>query len=114
MRCVRPTPYTDSTDIIVPNKTLADSPPYGKVQGFGAIFRILAGDRPPRPADSRWMQDQIWNMIVECWSTEREQRWEIHAVYSQFSVSSIQKPPDVEPGNRYASQTVTWTEGFIF
>jgi hypothetical protein len=37
-------------------------------------------------------------MVIACWSERREQRWDIHAVYNQFSTSSIQEVPDAEPG----------------
>jgi hypothetical protein len=37
-------------------------------------------------------------MVIACWSEKREQRWDIHAVYNQFSTSSIQEVPDAEPG----------------
>ena len=43
---------------------------------------------------------------MSCWSERREQRWDVRTVYDQFSTSSIQEVPDVEPGNWRASPNI--------
>jgi len=71
------------------NKILTDILPFGNARDGIIIFHAVTGDRPPRPPNSRWLKDEIWNMIITCWSEKREQRWDIHAVYNQLSVSGI-------------------------
>jgi hypothetical protein len=80
-------------------KVLTEVLPYGTARDGIIIFHIVTGDRPPRPTNARWLQDRVWNMIEACWSEERKERWDIHAMYDQLSSSSIQEVPDVEPGN---------------
>jgi hypothetical protein len=74
----------------------------------------VSGDRPPRPENTQWLRDQIWDMITKCWSEQRETRWDIRTVVHQLSVSSIQEVAEAQRGNRPASQTVTQIEGAIF
>ena len=87
------------------NKTLTGMLPYGTARDGIIIFHVVTGDRPPRPPNSRWISDQIWDMIETCWSEKREQRWDIRAMYNQLSVSSIQEIPEAEQGNRCAFST---------
>lgn len=94
------------------HKTLTGVLPYGNARDSVITFRIVTGDRPPRPTGAQRLQSQIWDMIVTCWSEKREQRWDIHAVHNRFSASSVQGIPAVEPGNQCASQTATYAEGF--
>lgn len=51
---------------------------------------------------------------MTCWSANPEQRWDLHAVCNQFSISSVQGVPGVELGKQCASQTATLVEGLIF
>ena len=88
-------------------KTLTEILPYGNARDGIIIFHVVTNTRPPRPANNRWLQDQIWNMITTCWSEERERRWGIRAVYNQLSTSSIQEIAEDEQGNRRASHMVT-------
>jgi len=74
--------------------------PYGKARESIIISRIVTGDRPPRPRNARWLQDPIWNMITICLSENREHRWDIRAVYNQFSMSSIHEIAEDERGNQ--------------
>ncbi|KAF9645572.1 kinase-like protein [Thelephora ganbajun] len=87
-------------------ETLAEILPYGDARDGIITFRVMTGDRPPRPLNARWLQDQIWNMIQTCWSEKREQRWDAHAIYSQFSVSSIQEIAEVERDVRTIIRTL--------
>ena len=87
------------------NKTLTGIIPYGDVRDWSINSRIVIGDRPPRPPNARWLKDQIWNMIMTCWSGKREQRWDIRTVYNQLSVSSIQEIAETERSNRRTFST---------
>ena len=58
----------------------------------------MTGDRPPRPESARWLRDQVWDTITECWSEQRGQRWDIRSVYDQLSFSSIQEAVEGELG----------------
>jgi len=50
---------------------------------------------------------------MTCWSANPEQRWDLHAVCNQFSISSVQDVPGVELGKQCASQIATLVEGLI-
>ena len=91
--------------IITLHKVLTEMLPYKNAQRGLVVFHVMTGDRPPRPHNSRWLDDQIWNMITTCWSEKREQRWDIHAVYNQLSVSSVQEIAETERGIWCASPT---------
>jgi len=81
-------------------ETLTEVLPFGNARDGIIIFHVVTGDRPPRPPNTRWLKDQIWNMIMTCWSEKREQRWDIRAVYNQLSVSSIQEIAETERDNQ--------------
>ena len=81
-------------------KTLTGILPYGDAQRDSVIvFLVVRGGRPSRPTDTWWLQDQIWDMMVTCWSERREQRWGIRDVCNRFWESSAQEIPSVEPGD---------------
>ena len=88
--------------------------PYENARDGITIFQIVTGDRPPRPQNTQWLRDQIWDMITKCWSEQREQRLDIRSVYNQLSVSSIQEIAEGQRGNQRASQMVTRIEGITF
>lgn len=83
-------------------KTLTGVLPYGNTPGSVISIRIVDGDRPSRPSDARWLTDQIWNMITACWNQKRELRWDIHAIYDQFSASSVQEITEAGKGDSHA------------
>ena len=80
------------------HQILTDVLPYGNARDGIIIFRVVTGDRPPRPQNSRWLQDRVWDMIAKCWSEQREERWDVRTVYNQLSVSSIQETAQSERG----------------
>ena len=80
------------------HQILTDVLPYGNACDGIIIFRVVTGDRPPRPQNSRWLQDEIWDMIAKCWSEHREERWDARTVYNQFLASSIQETAQRERG----------------
>lgn len=77
-------------------EVLTDILPYGNARDGIIIFRVVTGDRPTRPQNSRWLQDRIWDLIIKCWSEQREERWDVRTVYNQFSASSIQETAQSE------------------
>ncbi|KAF9645420.1 kinase-like protein [Thelephora ganbajun] len=91
-------------------ETLTEILPYGNARDGIIIFHVVTGDRPPRPTNARWLRDQIWDMITTCWSEKRDQRWDIHAVYHQLSVSSIQETAEGEREVRTTTQRLNATE----
>jgi len=78
-------------------ETLTEILPFGQARDGIIIFHVVTGDRPPRPNDTQWLRDHVWDMLTVCWSEKREQRWGIRAVHDQFSKSSIQEVPNLEP-----------------
>jgi len=95
-------PHVVIADIATFFQTLAEIQPYGNARDGVIIFQVVSGDRPSRPMGARWLQDQIWNMITICWSERRELRWDIHTVYNQLSMSSMQEIAEVERGDQRA------------
>lgn len=55
----------------------------------------------------------MWNVITACWSQKWELRWDIHAVYDQISVLSVQGIAEAEQGNRMLVQFVMSFEGAL-
>lgn len=100
-------------DIDLCHQVLTDSSPYGSARDGVIIIKVVKGERPPRPQNARWLQDPIWNMIQECWSEQRELRWNMCAVHRQFSDSSIQETVESTQGSRCVPQTSTRIEGAI-
>lgn len=43
-------------------------------------------------------------MITACWSEKQELRWDIHAVYTQLSESSVQEIAGDGQGDKHVSQ----------
>ncbi|KAF9647766.1 kinase-like protein, partial [Thelephora ganbajun] len=91
-------------------ETLTEILPYGNARDGIIIFQVVTGDRPPRPASARWLREQIWSMIVTCWSEKRDQRWDIRAVYHQLSASSIQEGAEGEREVQITTQSLNATE----
>ena len=107
-----PTHFTWSSLILSLCQVLTWISPYERNWDGTIDFYAVTGERPARPANAPWLQDDIWTMITACWSESREQRWGIHAVYNQFSMSSIQVP-DSEPGNRCVSRNGSGLKGLF-
>ena len=43
-------------------------------------------------------RDRVWDMVVKCWSEQREERRDARTVYNQLSASSIQETAQSERG----------------
>jgi len=87
-------------DIATFLQTLSEIQPYGNTRDGVIISQVVSGDRPSRPMGARWLQDQVWDMIMICWNERRELRWDIRTVYKQLSAASIQEIAESERGNR--------------
>ena len=98
-KCIHPTLYTVVIDSPFRYKILTEILPYGAACDSIIIFHIVAGNRPPRPTDTRWLQDHIWNVITTCWSEKQEQRMAIHVIYNQLLVAGVQEIADAGQGN---------------
>ena len=85
-----------TADIVACYQVLTEILPFGSAHDGVITSHILAGNRPPRTQNARWLRHQIWNMITTCWSDKRELRWDIRAVHHQLSASSIQETAEVE------------------
>ncbi|KAF9789361.1 kinase-like domain-containing protein [Thelephora terrestris] len=92
-----PTKESDIYSLAVTSyEVLAGVLPYGNNRDGIIIFHVVSGDRPPRPENTQWLRDQIWDMITKCWSEQRETRWDIRTVVHQLSVSSIQEVAEAQ------------------
>ena len=102
-----------TADVVACYQVLTEILPFGSAHDGVITSHILAGNRPPRPQNARWLRHQIWNTITTCWSDKRELRWDIHAVHHQLSASSIQETAEVEREHRRSPQAAIHTEDVI-
>jgi len=93
-----------SLTLLLPYRSSRRSHLTGDSRDSMIILYIVAGNRPPRPTDTHWLQDHIWNMITTCWSEKQEQRLGIRVMYNQLLASSIQ---EMGQGNQCATKIVT-------
>lgn len=77
--------------------------PYeGARDHYSLVFRMKCRERPSRPTDldgQLWSQDNMWNMLMACWSEEPDERWEVSAMYDQFLTLSLQEVHRVKSGD---------------
>jgi len=63
---------------------------------------IKSGERPPRPRNQDanwWLRDEVWDMVVTCWSQDRKKRWEVRAVRKLFLALALREVQNANSGN---------------
>ena len=47
--------------------------PFGKNAGWEMVLKVLAGTRPSKPenAPQLGLSDKVWELLEDCWQTER-------------------------------------------
>ncbi|KZO97459.1 kinase-like protein, partial [Calocera viscosa TUFC12733] len=53
---------------------LTGGPPFQGMSDFTAVTEVFQGSNPERPTGCPWIDDDRWNLMVECWSQDREAR----------------------------------------
>ena len=51
--------------------------------------KVLAGSRPPHPADTSLLSDEIWKVIEMCWNQEPQDRPTAELVIEQLPLAGI-------------------------
>ena len=62
--------------LILPLKVLTGTLPFGKLSGPEAIFKVVEGDKPSKPANAAelGLSDRVWRLLDECWQSNRALR----------------------------------------
>ncbi|KAF9647120.1 kinase-like protein [Thelephora ganbajun] len=57
-------------------QVLTGTLPFGKRSGPDVTFKVLGGDKPPKPANALelGLSDKVWELLEDCWQTERTLR----------------------------------------
>ncbi|EDQ98384.1 uncharacterized protein LACBIDRAFT_336006 [Laccaria bicolor S238N-H82] len=53
------------------------------------MMKVLEGSRPPRPADTSTLSDEIWKLIEMCWNQEPQDRPSAELVIEQLPLAGI-------------------------
>ncbi|KZO97470.1 kinase-like protein, partial [Calocera viscosa TUFC12733] len=53
---------------------LTGGPPFQGMSDYAALAEVLQGSNPERPARCHWLDDDLWNLMLKCWSNERQAR----------------------------------------
>ena len=51
--------------------------------------KVLEGSRPPRPADTSLLSDEIWKVIEMCWNQEPQDRPSAESVIERLPLADI-------------------------
>ncbi|KZO92517.1 hypothetical protein CALVIDRAFT_307663 [Calocera viscosa TUFC12733] len=52
-----------------------------------ALLQVLQGANPARPADCYWIDDDRWDLMLECWSKDREARPQLNTLRQDLDQS---------------------------
>ena len=64
--------------------------PFHKITRDSTVMKkVLEGSRPPRPADTSLLSDEIWKVIEMCWSREPQDRPSAEFVIEQLPLAAI-------------------------
>ena len=59
------------------------------VRDCTVIMKVVEGSRPPRPADTSLLSDEIWKVIEMCWNQEPQDRPSAESVIKQLPLAGI-------------------------
>ena len=51
--------------------------------------KVVGGSRPPRPADTSLLSDEIWKVIEMCWNQEPQDRPSAESAIEQLPLAGI-------------------------
>ena len=114
----RPTKYSDCYALgMVIYEVLSGHLPFYQFANRVVSLRILRGDRPERPqgAEGVWFTDEVWQLLVSCWTTQPEIRPSIEDVLRRLGRASRSwRPPSRLLAVRSTVSTVTWGSSDMF
>ena len=59
------------------------------VRDITIMMKVLEGSRPPRPADTSLLSDDIWKVIEMCWGQEPQDRPSAESVLEQLPLAGV-------------------------
>jgi hypothetical protein len=64
--------------------------PFHKIARNSTVMKkVLEGSRPPRPADTSLLSDEIWKVTEMCWNQEPQGRPSAESVIEQLPLGGI-------------------------
>ena len=64
--------------------------PFGKLSGSEVVFKVVEGGKPSKPANAPELgiSDKVWNLLEDCWQTERTLRPSIKGVLGRVKAAA--------------------------
>ncbi|KAF9781280.1 kinase-like domain-containing protein [Thelephora terrestris] len=88
-------------------QVLTGTLPFGKKTGPEVVFQVMGGVKPSKPSKALelGLSEELWELLEECWQTERQLRPQVNDVLGRvksaasacgilFSVGDIKQRPD--------------------
>jgi hypothetical protein len=73
-----------------PMKVYTGHVPFHKIARNSTVMKkVLEGSRPPRPADTSLLSDEIWKVTEMCWNQEPQGRPSAESVIEQLPLGGI-------------------------
>ncbi|KZO97457.1 kinase-like protein, partial [Calocera viscosa TUFC12733] len=66
---------------------LTGGPPFQGMPDYRALNAVLRGSNPERPDGCRWIDDDRWNLMLKCWSPDRDARPSLDALRQDIDQS---------------------------
>ena len=64
--------------------------PFHKIVRDGTVMKkVVEGSRPPRPADTSLLSNEIWKVIEMCWNQEPQDRPSAESVIDQLPLAGV-------------------------
>ena len=73
-----------------PMKIYTGDVPFHKiVRDSTVMMKVVEGSRPPRPADTSLLSNEIWKVIEMCWNQEPPDRRSAESVIEQLPLAGV-------------------------
>jgi hypothetical protein len=73
-----------------PMKIYTGHVPFHKIaRDITVMKKVVEGSRPPRPADTSFLSDEIWKVIEMCWNQEPQDRPSAESVIEQLPLGGV-------------------------
>ena len=96
----RPTKESDSYALgMVIFEVLSGHAPFKQFRDVIVMRIVLEGKRPERPngPEGEWFTDELWQLLIQCWETQRGIRPTIEVTLETLGrVSEVWKPPSLQ------------------
>ena len=63
--------------------------PFYKIRDIQVMKKVVEGSRPPRPANTSLLSNEIWKVIEMCWNQEPQDRPSAESVIEQLPLAGI-------------------------